>query len=678
MRLIGATRDVGCSTGPNGVTGYLYVADTQADIASFTTFSDKLSRAVLLPPGLLTAANIATLSSVPYLAGLLVTPGPFNPSEGFSPASAVLPDGRPSARAWNPAGRNLTQARYPFPIVSLAADEAADLRAKGLVNQGRASYTSFPQHAVRLFFYMGPDGLTSGGCLDAQQCLPLGGQSVWGSLGPLHAAPQEGRGRGSGAGPQRPVVMAVASLDAGGLFHDSSFGADATVSGLVALLAAAHALGALPASRALPLQILVGAFQGEAYGRIGSRRWLREVGAFNCSALVPGASSATGVPFCAAPLRTSLAFTGLAPGDFATVIAADQVGARGLSSLWLRGWATASRGAAPSPLGSGDSSTETVAAVFAAAAGAGLLGPITALPAAAPQAAPPPSPVETFLESAGSASGSGSGVTALMLSGYDSAYASRVYHSQYDNATTVDAGVVTAAATLLARSLFALATNASTPAAAAAAVPASLVANATVVASLLSCLTVSAQCPLFSSLLGIPADQLPAYLPAGPLPLYTSVYTRPYMAGSNGYVVAPSPVEGLARNFLAVALAGGDPFGSPVPQCNATAGCAGAASECIAGTCVNATSFYHDALSPAVTPSDVNYGQYAVDASQVTPSDPAWAEPYWSGKIGVTLLLADSPATEGGVLAAGLVTAIACVGITWLLTRYLDTHYKTP
>ena len=40
----------------------------------------------------------------------------------------------------------------------------------------------------------------------------------------------------------QPVVLAAASMDATGLFHDMALGAEATVSGLVAFLAAARAL----------------------------------------------------------------------------------------------------------------------------------------------------------------------------------------------------------------------------------------------------------------------------------------------------------------------------------------------------------------------------------------------------------------------------------------------------
>jgi hypothetical protein len=276
----------------------------------------------------------------------------------------------------------------------------------------------------------------------------------------------------------------------------------------------------------------------------------------------------------------------------------------------------------------------------------------------------------------------------LVRGGYDGAFASSLYHSPFDNASTVDARVVAAAATLLARTLWAAAavSNASAPPAdAAAAVPAGLAANATLVGALLSCLAVDAQaCGLFGPLLGLDADAAAAFVPAGPLSLYPSVYSQPYLVGANGYALAPAPIEAFARNFLALALAGralaavgggGSGGGGADTGCNATAACAPPA-ECLAGVCLNATAYYHDALSVAVAPIVGAYGAFAVNRSLVTPGDPAWAEPYWSSGIGASLFLLDDAATEGGVLAGGLAVCAASAAAAWALVRFLDSRFK--
>ena len=669
VRLIGQDRDVGCSTPPNGVVGYLYIADSEADVAAFASLGTGVSRAVLLPPSLLRPSTLASLYASPAFVGALVAPGPLDPSVGFSPVSALLPEGATDSRTWNPSGLNLTRQRYNFPVVALTASEADSLRQLGLANKAKGNYASFPQHAVKMFYYMGPDGLTSSACLGAQQCLPLGGQSVWSSLGQLD------RLNSSVTGPARPVIVATASLDAGGLFHDLIQGADATVSGLVARLAAAEALSRTLSYLSLPAQIVFAAFQGEAWGAIGSRRWLGEVASFTCSAPVPANESATGVAFCSWPLRSSLAFTALRPSDIATVVSADQVGALGLSGLYLHDWVASSSGSSSGPTPGGTAAGAVVNATFTAAAATGLLGPLTSLSAAAPLTSLPPSPVRSFVDA------SASPLQAVIISGYDAAFASRVYHSQYDNASRVDAAVVTAAATLLARSLYALATGVADPTAAAAAVPPSVAANSSLVSSLLSCITVNATCPLLMSLLGLDASSAPSFLPSGPMPLYPSVYRQPYLLGTNGYALAPSALEAGVRNFLALVTATNRSVTSGV--CNATSDCAalgwGLSGECIAGVCIaGATAYYHDALSPAVSPVQGAYGQYTVNVSLTSASDPAWSEPYWSNSIGTTVYLKDSDASEGGVLGAGIGVALLSVAAGWALLAFLDAHFKVP
>jgi hypothetical protein len=707
VRLLSEAGDVGCSTGPGGVTGYLYLADAQADVDRFGSLPSAAPRAVLLPPALVTAANLAALAATPSFVGALVAPGPLAAAAGggggWSPEAPSLPVGGPGARVWNPPGLNLTSTRWRFPVVALTdAASAASLRAAAASNAGAAGdYSRYPQQAVRLFFYMGPDGLTPTRCLgpDDQSCLPVGGQSVWATLGPMDAAGQmTANGTvpvppGSPARRQRPVVLGVAPLDApGGLFHPLAVGADATATGLVALLAAAAALGATPSAFNLPLQIAFAAFQGEWWGRVGSRRWLSELGApstggFNCSDPVGAADSVTGAAFCAWPLRTSLAFTALQPSDIAAVLGADQVGRPSLAGLTLHTWDGSAAGSSSSSSGGGSAAAPidvagVVNATAAAAAAAGALGPLTAplAPPSSPAPSPPPHPVLTFTEeTAPATTWLSQSLRVGLLAGYDSSFTSAVYGSQFDNATAVDAARVTAAATLLARSLYALATNASTPAAAAAAVPPALVANATLVGGLLACLTVSADCALFASLLGLAPGDVAAYLPPGPLSLYASVYFQPYAAGANGYALAPKPVEAVARNLLAAATAVNT---TTVPGgCNATADCAaaglGPAAECLVGVCVvDASAYYHDALSPAVNPVADSYGVFTVNASALTPWDPAWSEPYWSNAIGATTFLQDDAATQGGVLAAGVVTALASIAGAFYLTRFMDAHYK--
>jgi hypothetical protein len=114
------------------------------------------------------------------------------------------------------------------------------------------------------------------------------------------------------------------------MFHGLAFGADAAASSLAALVGAAEALGRFrTAAAALPLQILFAAFEGESFGRLGSRRFLAEVANFTCLQSVAAADSPTGRALCAAPLRYDTTFTRLRTADIAYVVAADQLGLAG-------------------------------------------------------------------------------------------------------------------------------------------------------------------------------------------------------------------------------------------------------------------------------------------------------------------------------------------------------------
>ena len=412
--------------------------------------------------------------------------------------------------------------------------------------------------------------------------------------------------------------------------------------------------------------------QGEQFGRVGSRRWVSEVQAFSCTANVSAAAASSGRAFCAQPLRTNLEFPRVPLASRLThVVAADQLGAPGLPQLFVR---EDDRRAPASGVGG------SVSAILAALGSAGLL-PLPVVAANA-TAAPPPTPLLSFQEAASPPLA----FDGAVLSGYDSAFASRAYHSAYDDAPNVDPGAVAASATVLARLLYALATGVPDAAAAAAAVPPSLAANTTLAGELVSCFTASmAACAPLARLLNATQAAVAAKgAPAAPLSLYPSVYRAPYRVGSSGYALSQTWPELLVRLALAEASALRNASGTfPDGGCPSVASCRSransSAAECVAGTCVLASAFFHDALSPALSPdAGRGYGAFLLNASAASATDPVWTEPYWSSHVGATAFLMDSPAAAGGVLAAGIVTVLAAIPGVWALVRFLDKHYPVP
>ena len=230
---------------------------------------------------------------------------------------------------WVLNATGLASTFYSIPMVAVSGSTAQDVLAKARENRKRGA-DAYPAHAVRMWFPMGPGTLDSSGCLQEGTCDYMGGQTVWASSTPLWAnftdQVQEPN--------KRQYIMAVAAADALAQFHDLAFGADAAASGVVAVIAAASALGEGHRQgrwnlTQLPLGMLWGAFQGEQLGRLGSRQWVQDVETFTCEPdrLKWGNASPTGKPLCLNPVRTDMAFQ--AVGNVSNIvhaIAVQQVG----------------------------------------------------------------------------------------------------------------------------------------------------------------------------------------------------------------------------------------------------------------------------------------------------------------------------------------------------------------
>ena len=522
---------------------------------------------------------------------------------------------------FNPTGRGLVSQRWPFPIFTVTDPiEAASLVSKATQNI-QTSPTTYPQWAANFKLYMGPDDLISETCLSSGSCLPLGGRSAWASMStatePLSS--------------NKPAILACAPLDATSLFKGLSFGADASVSSLVALLAAAEALSREPSVPNLPLDILFAAFQAESYGRLGSRRFLAKM-----------TNVTNRLIYAVAVDQVGLAMTSKGLGKFFS-----HRHSKGVNSTQL----TATRSA-------------WAEAIFTQ---------LNVLPGIVPESDSilPPTALLSVSEFA-----KDSGL--LTLGEYNSTVVSKVFQSEFDTFINVDASSITAAAQVLARGLYALASNKSDVTLAIASVPTTLLINSSLVSDFLSCITLSAQCSLFGGLLGLD----PSVLPPGPLALYTSVYQQPYADSNGNVIVTPSILEAVTRAALALYSS----FNATVNgtaktnlPCSVTSDCVAATgqvrAECILGKCVVGNAYFHSALSLSLE-SDGNGGfvVFPGNASEGVfaggSGDPLYTEPFWSSTIGVTLFQADAPWLAPTLLSVGIALTLATLGLS---NRFLVT-----
>ncbi|AQL03533.1 Nicastrin [Zea mays] len=102
--------------------------------------------------------------------------------------------------------------------------------------------------------------------------------SVWTSLPPLKNGSTEHL---------KPLILAIASQDSASFFWDRSLGSDSPISGLIALLTAVDALSHIHGLSKLKKQLVFAVFNGEAWGYLGSRKFLQE--------LDEGAASVNGI-----------------------------------------------------------------------------------------------------------------------------------------------------------------------------------------------------------------------------------------------------------------------------------------------------------------------------------------------------------------------------------------------
>ncbi|KAF1891248.1 hypothetical protein Lal_00001390 [Lupinus albus] len=170
---------------------------------------------------------------------------------------------------WNPIGSGIMWKSYNFPVFLLTESGTKTLREFIIKNDDKSkSYISNVAEFDLVMQTMRSGTHDSESCLKEATCLPLGGYSVWSSLPPINVSSLE---------KPKSIILTVASMDSASFFRDKSLGADSPISGLIALLAAVDALSHVDGLGDLSKQLVFGVFTGEEWGYLGSRRFLLEL-----------------------------------------------------------------------------------------------------------------------------------------------------------------------------------------------------------------------------------------------------------------------------------------------------------------------------------------------------------------------------------------------------------------
>ncbi|KAM4551222.1 nicastrin [Odontesthes bonariensis] len=294
VRLLNATHQIGCQSSLSGDVGVLHLLESEENLDWVLRTGHNPPYMVILESALFTRSIMMKLkngsnrvSGVVVVAPSSNPPGDFSPhttcpnentgvySESYDPALAHC-----NGTMWNPEGNGLSYEEFDFPIFSLKDDNDTQVIRQCFMDHNRPVNGSVPQYplcAMQLFSHMSAVTDTAT-CMRRNDinfslnpemvCDPLGDYNVWASSRPVNNTAK-------GHKMNESVVIAAARVDSRSFFFDIAPGADSAASGLVTLLAAAHALRNVTAQ--LNRTIFYTFFQGETFDYIGSSRMVYDM-----------------------------------------------------------------------------------------------------------------------------------------------------------------------------------------------------------------------------------------------------------------------------------------------------------------------------------------------------------------------------------------------------------------
>ncbi|KAJ7533501.1 hypothetical protein O6H91_13G052200 [Diphasiastrum complanatum] len=442
VRLLSLYGEIGCAN-PGSKT-------VIAPIKRVTSLSFKLTRptAVLLPYMLLLKflqRSFEEPSFAEYVAGILVefvlerNNGTKGSPDGEFPQREFAPY-QDKSYAWNPLGSGVLHQRYNFPVFLLTQNDTQALQEAAATNENQN--IRYPLNVAEFDVVMQTTKSathTSESCLNERSCLPLGGYSVWSSLPPLNV---------SSTSSNKPVIIVIASMDSASLFRDQTHGADSPLSGMIAMLAAVDALSMTAGIDTLQKQLVFLVCTGEAWGYLGSRRFLLELAAGNPSV------------------------AGLDPSLVSQIIEIGSVG-RAMDD----GVATFYAHTQGSQFQVSTGTQEILEALKTASTTKDIIKSRVET-ASRHNPGVPPSSLMSFLQQNASIAG-------VVLEEFDTHFKNELYHSHLDDFENINISAITAAGSILARTLYQLGTgtvNASSE------VLQSITVNSSLVQELVGCL----------------------------------------------------------------------------------------------------------------------------------------------------------------------------------------------
>lgn len=619
FRLMNKDGVIGCQTPRDGTSGALWPLGTDQEIDEWTKKPPSDKKMLLLQNAIFTKENVARLIKTGKVAGILLPSDLNGPAEGFSPAEKY-PNKRFGIHSevdytWNPWGNSWDFEQYNIPIWSLNGripypnSSSENITAKAKENKDRKG--AWPQYAVSVESFMSA-GTDSATCLRRGRCDPVGGKSIWSAFEPID--------------PNKEIILAITQLDANAFFHDLAVGADAAVSGTIALMLAAKQLQYAVQNKYLDKQLVFAFFTGEAWGYVGSKRFVKDLTAFTCKKQTDDG--------CSDPPAPTLAFQNIKLDKITAIIELNQVGQLPIttgnrSQVYIH-WEKTNQAKGQTDLMNalhavGTKYANGVELRFASLDTPGI----------------PPSSLMSFVANNPLQAG-------VVLTEFDRNYTNPYYGSRFDRKINLPS--LCRAATVLSQTMYQLARNSSAPD-----VDFSQQINCTsdsLAGVLRYCLVNDIGCPL----------------------------ARSYFNAQNKYYdVQPSAYAGVFRansvisdTALFVYYALSNIMGTQLPLSCTTPKDCGGEGRCVAGTCFSAQTYWHNAVSLAFEPKSDNSYEIVKEHWQ---TDATWTESRWNTPV-LRVFKKDNPVTEILVFVFGFLEVVASFAVVWFLRRYFDRRFK--
>eukprot|EP00732_Lithocolla_globosa_P001917 Lithocolla_globosa_v1_NODE_1100_length_2870_cov_54.217052.p1 type:complete len:689 gc:universal NODE_1100_length_2870_cov_54.217052:777-2843(+) len=327
VRLLDDQHEIGCSTFGKKQTGVAFWVDSEEKILEFLSDSTpKAEYVVVLPSTLFSSDVVNRLEQSENFGGLVLlldetqVPTKFSTADPCPNCQWGLYQGQEEEKyAWNPHGNGLAWKDFDYPVFGLRKPEDILAISNGAKENELQNYQGILNSLESESLMWAVENSFT--CLRRGHCDPVGGHSVWSHSLPLSESEDD-----------TPIIMVTAQLDSSAFFHDLAAGADAGVSGLIALLSAVDALFSSSSesdessfSSFFKKQVVFALFDAEAWGFTGSKRFVHDLIHFKCETYSKSGKS------CEKPLKSSLNFQDLKFSNIESIFELSQVAGLGFT-----------------------------------------------------------------------------------------------------------------------------------------------------------------------------------------------------------------------------------------------------------------------------------------------------------------------------------------------------------